>query len=120
MNAATFRGIAFVAFGLLLALTTALAQMSQSEGYMPPPDPGYGLYYHGDHGLIEQAIRWGYHEGWKQGREDRDRGHEADPKGSENYRRAPEHRNNPGLSREQYRRVYRNAFVRGYEHGYRL
>lgn len=120
MRTASFWGIAFVAFGLLLPLTAAFAQTSRSEGYLPPPDPGYGLYYHGDQGLIEQAVRWGYHEGWKQGREDRNRGHEADPKGSGNYQRAPEHGDNPGLSREQYQRVYRNAFLHGYEHGYRL
>lgn len=104
----------------LVIATSGLAQLIRSEEYLPPPDPGYGLYYRGNQGRIEQPLRWGYHEGWRQGRKDRDLGRGADPKNSATYQRVPVHQSDSTLSREQYERVYRSAFVRGYEHGYRL
>ena len=103
-----------------LSLTAALAQATQSREYLPPTDPGYGLYYNGSQGRLDRPLRWGYHEGWKQGRKNRDLGRAADPKASDNYQRPPAHGDDPSFSVEQYQRIYRNAFLQGYEHGYRL
>jgi hypothetical protein len=109
-----YLGLAFVALGLAASAT------GQADNYLPPPDPGYGLYYHGDQGLLEKATRWGYHDGWIQGREDRQFGRESDPKARDNFQKPPDHGRTPGITESQYQRVYQGAFLHGYEHGYRL
>jgi hypothetical protein len=111
---------ALIAAILLCSAEFIEGQSASPDAGMPPPDPGYGLYYHGNEGLLEKATRWGYHDGWKQGHEDRALGHDSSPKGGANFQKPPDHGKVPGLSREEYERVYQSAFLHGYEHGYRL
>jgi hypothetical protein len=119
MNLQSARSLVLFLGGSALCLAAA-AQMSPSSAYLPPPDPGYGLYYHGDLGLIEAATRWGYHDGWKMGREARSQGRDSDAKNSDNFKKPPKHGDTSGINQEQYERVYQSAFLRGYERGYRL
>ncbi len=88
--------------------------------YLPPPDPGYHLYFHGNDGPLEKPERWGYHDGWLQGRLDRAEGHQRDPKEEESYIKGQLHGTSGAILEGQYLRVYRNAYLRGYEHGYRI
>jgi hypothetical protein len=105
----------------MLLISGAMAQSSQSDvEYLPPPDPGYGLYFHGNDGPLEKPERWGYHDGWIQGRLDRSEGHQQDPKQQGAYIKGLRHGTFGALPEEQYLRVYRSAYLRGYEHGYRI
>jgi len=103
------------------AISTAYAQSTHSDAeYLPPPDPGYGLYFHGDDGALEKPQRWGYHDGWLQGRRDRSEGRQQDPRKEEAYTKGLHHGAFGDLPEEQYLRVYRSAYLRGYEHGRRI
>ena len=72
--------------GYLGALLIACAMAASSGGLraqsedqpapsmVPPPDPGYSLYYHDSEASPDFADRWGYHDGWTDGRHDRNHG----------------------------------------------
>ncbi len=105
----------------LLLIAGAAAQSAQPGAeYLPPPDPGFHLYFHDDDGALVKPERWGYHDGWLQGRLDRTEGHQGDPKQQPAYTKGIRHGSYGDLLAEQYLRVYRSAYLRGYEHGYRL
>jgi len=87
---------------------------------LPPRDPGYELCYHNDSGPAAFANRWGYHDGWTDGRHNRQFGLSADAKDEDQYKLAPDHGQHPGLDRERYKSLYRIAFLHGYERGSRL
>jgi hypothetical protein len=106
---------------LMLLVSAAAAQSAYPDAeYLPPPDPGYGLYFHQNDGALEKPERWGYHDGWMQGRLDRSEGHPQNPKQQAAYTKGLRHGTFGALPEEQYLRVYRNAYLRGYEHGYRM
>jgi hypothetical protein len=106
---------------IMLLVSAAGAQSANSNAeYLPPPDPGYGLYFHQSDGALEKPQRWGYHDGWMRGRLDRSQGHQQDPKQQTAYTKGLRHGTFGALPEEQYLRVYRSAYLRGYEHGYRL
>jgi hypothetical protein len=106
---------------LILLVSAAAAQSAHTDTeYLPPPDPGYGLYFHQSDGALEKPERWGYHDGWMQGRLDRSEGHEQSAKQQAAYTKGLRHGTSGTLPEEQYLRVYRSAYLRGYEHGYRL
>lgn len=106
---------------ILLMMGGASAQSARTDTeYLPPPAPGYHLYFHDDDGAVEKPERWGYHDGWMQGKLDRSEGHQQDPKRQAAYAKGLRHGLSWELPEEQYLRVYRSAYLRGYEHGYRL
>lgn len=88
--------------------------------YVPLPDPGYGLYFHDTVATPNVATRWGYHDGWTEGRHDRNHGDTHPAQEKEHYLMPPDHGAHSGLSRDQYVKVYRVAYSHGYEHGSRL
>ncbi|HTA78087.1 MAG TPA: hypothetical protein VK720_01010 [Terracidiphilus sp.] len=110
-------------FGVAL-LICASAAIAQSDGassaLVPPPDPGYGLYFHDSAAAPEFASRWGYHDGWTEGRHDRNHGDQLSAQEKEHYETPPDHGPHPGMTHEQYVRQYRAAYVHGYEHGSRI
>jgi hypothetical protein len=115
--------------GTFLVLSAALAGsallMAQSEDTapsspVPPPDPGYSLYYHDSVGNPDFADRWGYHDGWTEGRHDRNHGDTFNPEEKEHFKLPPEHGDHPGITRDQYVKNYRAAYLRGYQHGSRI
>lgn len=113
--------LSIIYLGLVLYGYTTVAQTTKDNlEYLPPPDPGYHLYFHDDDGPFEKPERWGYHDGWLQGRLDRSEGHQRNPTTDASEDRRQLHGTSGSLVGEQYRRVYRSAYLRGYEHGYRI
>ncbi len=106
------------------ALIPATAQNSANGSeYLPLPDPGYGLYYHDADQSPNPATRWGYHDGWMDGRRDRNHGEPAvgdDIRQKEKYLNPPIHGSSSTSGREQFNSLYRAAYTHGYDHGSRL
>jgi hypothetical protein len=104
---------------LLLVTTASLTGQGKRlpSGYVPLPDPGYGLYFHDGDDQPNLATRWGYHDGWEDGRRDRNSGETAEAKDKPHFTRPPNHDPEGRLSRDQYQTLYRQAYRRGYEHG---
>jgi hypothetical protein len=84
------------------------------------PDPGYGLYYHDSQEAPAYATRWGYHDGWTEGRHDRNHGDTLTAQEKDHFQMPPEHGAHEGMTREQYVKQYREAYARGYQHGSRI
>jgi hypothetical protein len=105
-----------------LLLTCGLWGQSRaySGSYAPLPDPGYGLYYQDSAGAPNLASRWGYNDGWEDGRRDRNHGDTAQVQEKDRYTIPPDHGVHPGMTRDQYIRIYRQAYTHGYEHGSRI
>jgi hypothetical protein len=105
----------------VVCLTAASAQSPESATTpVPAPDPGYGLYYHDSQAAPAFANRWGYHDGWSEGRHDRNHGDTFTPEEKEHYQEPPEHGGHPGMTRNQYAKQYRSAYAHGYLHGSRI
>lgn len=96
----------------------ALAQSDEAVG-LPLSAPGYELYYHGDQGANVYATRWGYYDGWTDGRHDRGLGRPIEPTEQDHYKLAPDHGRHPDLPRDKYKNLYRTAYLHGYEQGSR-
>jgi hypothetical protein len=105
---------------LLLACTLKAQTLAGAGSYVPLPDPGYGLYFQDSAGAPNVASRWGYNDGWEDGRHDRNHGDTVKIEEKERYTMPPEHGVHPGMTRDQYIKVYRQAYLHGYEHGSRL
>ncbi|MCU1312679.1 MAG: hypothetical protein JWM54_436 [Acidobacteriaceae bacterium] len=105
---------------LLISVTAPFSQgqsKTASSEYVPLPDPGYGFYYHDSDAEPNIATRWGYHDGWEDGRRDRNHGETAEAKDKPRFSRPANHDLEGRLSRDQYQSLYRQAYQRGYEHG---
>jgi|SRR5947208_3035743 len=86
------------------------------SGY-PVPAPGYG--YPAGGGYSTPAAQIGYRDGYEVGRNDaRDR-ERFDPVRSSRYRSGDHDYDRRYGSKDEYKRIYRDAFQRGYEQGYR-
>jgi hypothetical protein len=109
-----------VVCGALLLSVHGLAAQSGSASETVPSDPGYGLYYHDAEAAPNLATRWGYHDGWEDGRHDRDHGDTLAPQDKPHYITPTEHGTHFAMTREQYKQAYRTAYARGYQHGSRL
>jgi hypothetical protein len=115
----TSNRFALLSAGLLLLTCGLRAQSPANAGsFVPPPDPGYGLYYQDSAGAPNVASRWGYNDGWEDGRHDRNHGETAQVDEKDRYTIPPDHGSR--VPRDQYIRVYRQAYRQGYEHGSRL
>jgi hypothetical protein len=121
--------VAFLASATIWALCGARAgaQADASDapndsaiGGLPLRAPGYEFYYHNDSGPSAFANRWGYYDGWRDGRHDRQVGLSVDPKDEDKYKLAPDHGQHPGLDRDKYKSLYRTAYLHGYERGSKL
>lgn len=107
---------------LLVVTTASLSSQTQKapSEYVPLPDPGYGLYYHDSDDQPNVATRWGYHDGWEDGRRDRNHGETGEAKEKPRYLRPTNHDTEGKLSHDQYQILYRQSYQRGYEHGSKL
>jgi hypothetical protein len=106
---------------LAFAACTMGAQTTHAklpQGDLPMPDPGYSLYYHESLSEPDTAARWGYHDGWTDGRHDRNHGSVEKAADKSQYHTAPDHGTH-GVARETYIRIYREAYTHGYERGSR-
>jgi hypothetical protein len=127
---AKFLGVALLA---TLGAGTAFAQY----GY-PAPQPGDG-YYHRDYDRMQdgawrgqygyrnsdpanatahRARSYGYNDGLAEGERDRRTGHSFRPTHSDRYEDASDHGNHDGMSRDEFKRIYREAYFHGYQRGY--
>jgi hypothetical protein len=115
-------GLSSLIFAGALLLTCGASGQSKANAgtYVPLPQPGYGLYYQDSAGAPNVASRWGYNDGWEDGRHDRNHGETAQVEEKDKFMTPPEHGVHPGMTRDQYIRMYRQAYTRGYEHGSRL
>lgn len=78
------------------------------------PMPGFTDYYSVDN----YAAHRGYNDGYNKGISDHNTGHSYRPT-SDHYYNHPIGYNGGPTSKDEYDRVYREAFLKGYEHGYR-
>jgi hypothetical protein len=95
---------------LLLAGSVGIASAQYGQGYgsnyqqqqqQVPGDPGH----------------WGFQDGVNDGSHDRATGHSFRPTHDSAYKHAPEY-GRPPINRDEYKNIYREAYVRGYEKGY--
>jgi hypothetical protein len=114
-------GLVLLCAGALVLACGLKGQAAAGAGtYVPLPQPGYGLYYQDSAGAPNVASRWGYNDGWEDGRHDRNHGETAKVEEKERFTMPPEHGVHAGMTRDQYIKVYRQAYMHGYEHGSRL
>ena len=107
-------------WGVAVGLRAQGAGVANAGSYVPLPQPGYGLYYQDSAGAPNVASRWGYNDGWEDGRHDRNHGETAKVEEKERFTMPPDHGVHAGMTRDQYIKVYRQAYMHGYEHGSRL
>lgn len=116
--------VAVIVASLSIACSSSrsLAQSEDGAGAvgLPMRAPGYELYYHDDQAPNAFATRWGYYDGWTDGRHDRGLGRPNDANDQDHYKLAPDHGQHPGLSRDKYKNLYRTAYLRGYQQGSKL
>jgi hypothetical protein len=92
---------------LLLIGSFGIASAQYGRGYGPsnqqqaPGDPAH----------------WGYQDGFNDGSHDRATGHSFRPTHDSAYKHAPEY-GHPPINRDEYKNIYREAYVRGYQKGY--
>jgi hypothetical protein len=78
---------------------------------------GYGSSYREESDPSAYAAHWGYQDGFTDGSHDRATGHSFRPTHDGAYKHAPEYGRSP-INRDEYKNIYREAYVRGYEKGY--
>lgn len=83
-----------------------------------PSDRGYDSYYHEGADTASRARQWGYRDGLVDGRKDREHGHSFRPTQDDRYEDASDHGDHHGMSRQEWKNLYRDAYVHGYERGY--
>ena len=99
--------------GFVLGGALAFGQYGQ---YGPPPQNGYGNYYHEQPGYPHLGARQGWIAGMAQGQSDREYAHDFRPTKAAAYKHVP--RSPQDYPRDEFKNEYRDAFVRGYSHGY--
>ena len=91
---------------------------------VPPPDAygpnwsaprGYDDYYH-ENGQVNMSARQGYSAGFAQGEADFQHGHSYRPTHVDTFKHVPD--SPQGINRNEFKRVYREAFERGYAKGF--
>jgi hypothetical protein len=98
-----------IATGLILSCGYANAQQ------MAPPAPGYGTYGYAPENM---AAHHGYNDGYDKAISDRTTGHSYRPTSDHYYNHPIGYPGGP-MSKHEYDRIYREAFLHGYERGYR-
>jgi hypothetical protein len=92
------------AAALLAAASAAEAQWVAPTERLPLPDPGYGLYYQDAQSVPNVAARWGYHDGWTDGRHDRNHHDTYRAEEKDNYIKPPDHGDTyRDLKQDQYK-----------------
>ena len=114
--------------GVALLATAAAGTAFAQYGY-PASQSGDGYYQHdqrwdgrGQYGYAnatsQRARSYGYHDGVAEGERDRRTGHSFRPTHSDRYEDASDHGNHDGMSRDEFKRIYREAYFHGYQRGY--
>ncbi len=91
----------------------------------PPPPAAYGPDwtaprgyddYYRENGQVNMAARQGYSAGFSQGESDFQHGHSYRPTHVDTYKHIPD--SPQGIDRNEFKRVYRESFERGYAKGF--
>jgi hypothetical protein len=108
---------------LAVCATSAFAQYGgypqYGPGYLPPPPPPQSRYWQAYHeeSLPNYAARWGFRAGEIDGQRDRETGHSFRPVHDDGYKHVPSSNGIP-VPRGEFKGIYREAYVHGYEAGY--
>jgi hypothetical protein len=103
--------------GLVLAGSAVMASAQYGWGGAPQQDSRPGAFYQDRDGTTNYAARCGFNDGLADGRRDRETGHSFRPTHDGAYKHAPEY-GHPPIGRDEYKNIYREAYVHGYEKGY--
>lgn len=93
------------------------AQSSAFPVGLPFRAPGYEHYYHTEQLSSAFATRWGYFDGYRDGKHDRELGKTTNPMDHDRFKLVPDHGTHPDIPRAQYKTIYREAYLHGYEYG---
>ncbi len=110
-------------FAFLLSAGSAFAQYAQYPQYGPdslPPQPTPQSRYwqsYRESSLPNYAARWGFQAGESDGQRDRGTGHSFRPTQDGGYKHVPSSHGIP-VPRGDFKSIYREAYVHGYEAGY--
>jgi hypothetical protein len=80
------------------------------------PNGSYGGY--GNGAGAQRAQQMGYQDGLSEGSKDAQTGHSYRPTESPAYKDADHGQSVSGVSKDQYKQLYRNAYMQGYQRGY--
>ena len=83
---------------------------------LPARAPGYELYYRNEDRSLAFATRWGYFDGWRDGKHDSELGILKPPTDQDRYKLVPDHGLHPGIPRTEYKIAYRTAYLHGFDH----
>jgi hypothetical protein len=84
---------------------------------LPARAPGYELYYRNEAQNMAFATRWGYYDGWRDGKHDSELSLSKPPTEQDRYKLVPDHGLHPDISRTAYKTAYRTAYLHGYDYG---
>jgi hypothetical protein len=101
---------------LLLSVRLIVAQSGAFPVGLPSRAPGYERYYQSEQGSSVFATRWGYFDGYRDGKHDRELGKSPAPTDQDRFKLVPDHGTHPEISRTSYRSIYREAYLHGYEY----
>lgn len=107
-----------------VALTSAIAVAQYGPPQQGPYDDqhwghgpdGYADQYHEQDGHPMYGARQGWSAGFEQGQSDRQQGHSFRPTHVDTFKHVPD--SPGGYPRNLFKQEYRDAFVKGYAHGY--
>jgi len=84
---------------------------------LPPRAPGYDHFYQSEQASTVFATRWGYFDGYQDGKRDRELGKTVAPTDQDRYKLVPDHGYHPEIPRATYKTIYKAAYLRGYGYG---
>jgi len=105
---------------ILFGALTYPALLAQSTAFpvgLPARAPGYEHFYQSEQGNTVFATRWGYFDGYQDGKRDRELGKSPAPTEQDRYKLVPDHGYHPDMPRATYKTIYRQAYLRGYGYG---
>ena len=113
------RGHAALALFAVLFLIPCIskAQTTAVPVGLPARAPGYDHYYHSEQPSTAFATRWGYSDGYEDGKRDRNFGNNKAAEDQDRYKMVPDHGLHPDIPRARYKTLYRSAYLNGYNYG---
>jgi hypothetical protein len=105
---------------ITLALSCGTGMTALAQGPPPPPYGDQDRDHDRDHDRDRRenpGLRMGFHDGFDNGRRDRDSHHRFNPERAYHHNGRPEYRSEFG-PRDDFRRAYHDGWLRGYDRGY--
>jgi len=97
--------------------TPAVGKQQTPQVGLPARAPGYELYYRNEDQNMAFATRWGYYDGWRDGKHDSQLSLSKPPTEQDRYKLVPDHGLHPDIPRTAYKAAYRTAYLHGYDYG---